>query len=110
MEMRPALDHFAGIPQETRLLFALFGDLPDVRVAGLLNAPVHRLPRGLEKGERLDAAEPHRSVDKLSRIMVEINSGPRGALPFKVARFARTFVHRRRLQLEALLDGGPSLT
>jgi glycosyltransferase involved in cell wall biosynthesis len=110
MEMRPALDHFAGIPQETRLLFALFGDLPDARVAGLLNAPVHRLPRGLEKGERLDAADPHRSVDKLSRIMVEINSGPRGALPFKLARHARTFLHRRRLQLEALLGGGPSLT
>lgn len=37
MELRPAMAGFAGIPQETRLLYSLYHDLPGVTTTGLIN-------------------------------------------------------------------------
>lgn len=37
MELRPCFDGFAGIPQETRLLFGAFSKDPAIRLGGLLN-------------------------------------------------------------------------
>ena len=36
LEMRPAFEGFAGIPQETRLLFSIIAKMPDYEVEGLL--------------------------------------------------------------------------
>lgn len=47
LEMRPALDGFAGIPQETRLLFRGLCLLPTVTVQGLLQTSLRFLPPGL---------------------------------------------------------------
>jgi glycosyltransferase involved in cell wall biosynthesis len=43
LEMRPALDGFAGIPQETRLLFRELCTMPAVEVQGLLQTSMHFL-------------------------------------------------------------------
>jgi glycosyltransferase involved in cell wall biosynthesis len=43
LEMRPALDGFAGIPQETRLLFRGLCTVPTVQVQGLLQTSMHFL-------------------------------------------------------------------
>lgn len=37
MELRPCFDGYAGIPQETRLLFGAFAAAPQIRLGGLLN-------------------------------------------------------------------------
>src|ERR1041385_7606743 len=43
MELRPAFEGFAGIPQETRLLFAAFRQLENtVETVGLINHPNRR--------------------------------------------------------------------
>jgi glycosyltransferase involved in cell wall biosynthesis len=43
LEMRPALDGFAGIPQETRLLFKVLCTMPALQVQGLLQTSMHFL-------------------------------------------------------------------
>jgi hypothetical protein len=43
LEMRPALDGFAGIPQETRLLFRGLCTMPELQVQGLLQTSMHFL-------------------------------------------------------------------
>lgn len=43
LEMRPALDGFAGIPQETRLLFRGLCTMPALQVQGLLQTSMHFL-------------------------------------------------------------------
>ena len=47
LEMRPALEGHAGIPQETRLLFRGLSMLENVRVEGLLQSSDSLLARGL---------------------------------------------------------------
>ncbi len=44
MELRPCFDGYAGIPQETRLLFSTFARSPDIEAGGLLNGGAS--PRG----------------------------------------------------------------
>src|SRR5690242_20535121 len=39
MELRPGFEGFAGIPQETRLLFAAFRKMNGVDAVGLINHP-----------------------------------------------------------------------
>ncbi len=48
MELRPCFDGYAGIPQETRLLFSAFARSPDFEAGGLLNggaSPRSALPK-----------------------------------------------------------------
>jgi hypothetical protein len=51
LELRPALDGHAGIPQETRLLFRGLAQLPGVQVDGLLQSSQQRLANGLPADE-----------------------------------------------------------
>ncbi len=45
MELRPALEGFAGIPQETRLIFSTFNKLENIEVTGMINHPTrHGFP------------------------------------------------------------------
>ncbi len=57
MDMRPALDGFYGIPQETRLLFSALAALPGLRVSGLLQMSTRRVKGGVAQGQRLSEAE-----------------------------------------------------
>lgn len=61
MEMRPALDGFYGIPQETRLLFSALAGLPDLELAGFLQMS-KRVLRGGSYGKRRSKAGIHRSA------------------------------------------------
>ena len=47
-ELRPALEGFAGIPQETRLLFSAFRDFEDFQTVGLINHGLRQLSPGLD--------------------------------------------------------------
>ena len=78
LEMRPALDGHAGIPQETRLLFRGLGQLPGVQVQGLLQSGNLVLDPGLpvRRGEVLPAADPAAQFDRLSEVVVSLQQGP----------------------------------
>ena len=68
MELRTCFEGFAGIPQETRLLFSAFLDRPALAVDGLINHTGTRLGRAI-KTAQLDDPETHRRYDRLSRFV-----------------------------------------
>ena len=58
LEMRPALDGHAGIPQETRLLFRGLRRLPDIEPIGLIQHHARVLGKGLPLDVRKRAKLP----------------------------------------------------
>lgn len=78
LEMRPALDGHAGIPQETRLLFRGLRQLPGVQVQGLLQSGNLVLEAGLpvRAGEPVPMADAMARIDRLSQVVVSLQQGP----------------------------------
>ena len=69
MELRTCFEGFAGIPQETRLLFSAFLDRPELQVHGLINHTGNRLGKALVPGKVYDAVDTHKRYDKLSKFV-----------------------------------------
>jgi glycosyltransferase involved in cell wall biosynthesis len=78
LEMRPALDGHAGIPQETRLLFRGLAQVPGVEVLGLLQSGNLVVEAGLPLREGRIVAERGASqhIDRMSRVVVSLQQGP----------------------------------
>jgi glycosyltransferase involved in cell wall biosynthesis len=74
LDMRPALDGYSGIPQETRLLFRGLAALPEVTVSGLMQSSNLLLDAGLP--EHGPALSPAQAIDRLSRVVVSLQQGP----------------------------------
>ena len=64
MELRPAFDGFAGIPQETRLVFSALSSTPEVDLTGLLIHGARQLSPGLRRGHQYSEAA---RINRLSR-------------------------------------------
>jgi glycosyltransferase involved in cell wall biosynthesis len=75
LEMRPAFDGHAGIPQETRLLFRGLSRLPGTRVEGLIQSSNRVIAKGLPQID-LTKWEPHRIIDRLSKLVVSLQPNP----------------------------------
>lgn len=80
MELRTCFEGFAGIPQETRLLFSAFLDMPELAVDGLINHTGQRLGKALKAGQRYEGKHAHKRYDRLSQFVAstlepESNSG-----------------------------------
>lgn len=71
VEMRPALDGHAGIPQETRLLFRGLSQLEGVEVEGLLQSSNRILARGLRPETTMSR---DRQINRLSRVVVALQT------------------------------------
>ncbi len=91
VDMRPALDGYSGIPQETRLLFKGLGGLPGIEVLGLIQSSnlaveaglplLHgRIPAGIGASEQFD---------RLSKVVVSLQQGPS----------SHRYEHRRKMLL-----------
>ncbi len=73
LELRPALDNHAGIPQQTRLLFRGLSLLEDIKVEGLIQSSMNALRDGLPvRGESRRRLPRHRQIDRLSRVVIMI--------------------------------------
>jgi glycosyltransferase involved in cell wall biosynthesis len=74
LEMRPALDGHAGIPQETRLLFRGLGTIDGLAVEGLLQSSNRVIARGLPatSSEALERLTPDRRIQRLSRVVISL--------------------------------------
>jgi glycosyltransferase involved in cell wall biosynthesis len=73
MEMRPAFDGHAGIPQETRLLFRALGILDGLEVEGLLQSSNRVLAPGLPAREHAAQTDTkHRDLDRLGRVVISL--------------------------------------
>lgn len=74
LELRPALDGHAGIPQAARLLFRALRRLDGVEVEGLLQSSTRLLARGLPVDGAADWPADRR-LDRLSRVVVSLQPG-----------------------------------
>lgn len=95
LEMRPALDGYAGIPQETRLLFRGLCMMPSVEVEGLLQTSLRFLAAGMPGGRgsaNTAAVAESTRLNRYSRVVVSLDSKPSQA-PLEVAKL---YMKRRR--------------
>jgi glycosyltransferase involved in cell wall biosynthesis len=72
LEMRPALDGFYGIPQETRLLFAALASVPDFQISGLLQMSKRPVRGGMYGQKATSEAE---RVYRFARVVVSLKGG-----------------------------------
>ncbi len=74
LEMRPALDGHAGIPQETRLLFRSLQLLQNIYVEGLIQSTSLVLAKGLPTNQAATdrALSKDKQINRLSRVVVSL--------------------------------------
>lgn len=101
LEMRPALDKHAGIPQQTRLLFRGLSLIHGLSVEGLLQSSTHALGRGLPPAGKtwLGTLPKHRQIDRLARVIIMLEQ-----------KFLRSYVSAVPTILRRLLGASESLT
>jgi glycosyltransferase involved in cell wall biosynthesis len=74
IDLKPALDGYAGIPQESRLLYRGLSGLDRLRTEGLIQHGARRLRPALPlRGRRLS---DDRKIDRLSRFVVSLYQDP----------------------------------
>ncbi|MBB5421876.1 hypothetical protein HDG40_000017 [Paraburkholderia sp. JPY158] len=112
LEMRPALDGFAGIPQETRLLFRGIKTLNLFDVEGLLQ----HSGRYLSKGTKYRAARTSkrfaqaRQINRVSRSIISLQEQPRRSTSQEVLDHVRKQFGLTLARLSALIGGSLKLT
>lgn len=90
MELHPAFQAtFAGIPQETRLLFSAFQSLPGFETHGMLNHGSYRSAPALKPGEEFTPETVHRRYARLSRFVVSHKARPSAAVNKLLPLFRR---------------------
>jgi glycosyltransferase involved in cell wall biosynthesis len=88
VEMRPALEGFAGIPQEVRLLFRGLRQLQDVEVEGLLQTSHRFLSAGMPD-RQLKKASRTFALNRYSKVIVSLAEQPYENVFDRVSRFMR---------------------
>jgi glycosyltransferase involved in cell wall biosynthesis len=93
LEMRPALDGHAGIPQEARLLFRGLAGMEGIEVLGLLQSSSLPIERGLPLREGVvDGALTHdERINRLSKVVVSMQPMPGVNALENVRRRARRY-------------------
>jgi glycosyltransferase involved in cell wall biosynthesis len=105
MELRPALDRYAGIPQATRLLFRALGLLENVQIEGLLQTAGLVLPPGLPVRERSWRRPFTRDqqLNRLGRVVIKMEQNARGW-------YLNAVAHTVAMACRRLLGGCEQLT
>lgn len=67
VDLKPAFDGYAGIPQEARLLFACLNELDNMETEGLLQHGKLYLKAGLKPNTKLTSAK---KINKLSKVII----------------------------------------
>jgi glycosyltransferase involved in cell wall biosynthesis len=109
LELRPAFDGYAGIPQETRLLFRGLRLLPSYDVAGMLQTSHRILAKGVrEDNTLLDAlwlTEAFK-INRYSRVVLSAAERPYNTILDRFLEACERRLLAARLALLALLDLG----
>ncbi|WP_312283763.1 glycosyltransferase family 1 protein [Candidatus Igneacidithiobacillus taiwanensis] len=103
MEMRPALDGFYGIPQETRLLYGVLSRLPDLELSGLLQMSKRSVRGGIYGNRRYSEAE---KVHRFSRVVVSLKGNTAIDWKDSVGEWLDSWWQGWRLRLGAWLGLG----
>jgi glycosyltransferase involved in cell wall biosynthesis len=104
LEMRPAFDGYAGIPQETRLLFRGLCACPSIDVEGLLQMSLRFISPGVRDiDERSYATDSLAEVSRHSSVVISIDSPPPRDSLGKIGVFLRARRTAYRLSLLSIL-------
>jgi hypothetical protein len=77
LEMRPALEGYAGIPQEVRLLFRGLRKIESVEVEGMIQTSHRVLARGTkERGFIWKRLSQARKLNRYSRVIISMVENP----------------------------------
>lgn len=109
LEMRPALDGFAGIPQETRLLFRGLKMLENVEVEGMIQSPNRPLARGMKKKStslqtQLSEAK---KINRYSRVIVSLTASPDDTRLEKMTGWLQKKLSFVKLVIDTVLSFNP---
>src|SRR6187549_2444940 len=74
LDLKPALDGYAGIPQETRLLFRGLRSTESYDVEGLIQHGARKLRAAISPRRR--ALSAPKRINKLSRVIVSLYEKP----------------------------------
>ncbi|NIF80753.1 glycosyltransferase family 4 protein [Paraburkholderia sp. Cy-641] len=89
IEMRPTLDGFAGIPQETRLLFRGLSLVDSIEVEGLLQTSLRPLASGTKPDQQVkDSDDEAERLGLYSNLLISITDKPSKKLASEIARLA----------------------
>lgn len=109
LEMRPALDGFAGIPQETRLLFRNLATSHLIEIAGLLQTSLRFLSPGttLPPNDNDDSSHPiSERLNQYSRTIVSLDTKPNNQLLNEIELYLKRRKVAYGLMLKTALLGG----
>lgn len=90
LEMRPALDGFSGIPQETRLVYRGLCELDGVAVEGLVQSGNLVIAPGIPllSGQADPAFPAAQRIDRLSQVVASLQQHQQGGRLGRVGRLA----------------------
>ncbi len=109
VDLRPALEGHAGIPQETRLLFRVLSRIDGITAEGLLQHNSHFLAPGLCDAAGDDACPlaPDRQIDALGRVVISIDQSVH---PLSRSERTLTGLHTIAMALRAKMGGTQRLS
>lgn len=107
LEMRPALEGFAGIPQEVRLLFRGLRKIETIEVEGMIQASHRVLARGTKENgflwKRLSAA---RKINRYSRVIISMDEKPYRNIVDIILDYSEKKLSSTKLFIKTLLGIG----
>lgn len=103
LDLKPAFDGYAGIPQETRLLFRGLRSLDAYDVEGLIQHGSRKLRTGVKPQKKLKVS---RRINKFSRIIVSVYEKPYRNLHEVVLDVMESAMQRGILRGRAMLGLG----
>ncbi len=107
LEMRPALDGFAGIPQEVRLLFRGLRKIDSVDVEGLLQVSNRTLARGTKaRGFVWKKLSPARKFNRYSRVIVSMAEKPYENVLHVVLNYIQIQSEKIRIKIATITNVG----
>jgi len=108
LEMRPAMDGFAGIPQEVRLLFSGLKNIEKIEVEGLLQTSHRPLSKGIirKPGFFEKNLSEARRYNRFSNVIISIAEKPYRNFGEKINDWMQNRVERMILQLSVLSGFG----
>jgi glycosyltransferase involved in cell wall biosynthesis len=102
LELRPALDGHAGIPQAARLLFQGIAKLDGFAAEGLIQSSNRVLASALTASAAKDWSQDRR-INRMSRVVVSLHVNPKPSRFERWAAAAQLFIQTERMLLGALV-------
>ena len=103
VEMRPALDGYAGIPQETRLLFRGLGGIGGITLEGLLQTAHRFLAAGTALAPVADPLVPASRAHRYARVVISLETPPAHTFMAVVMRYIKKHWLAHKLMVSAVL-------